>query len=265
MPKRLAKCFDDVLDKDGSYSILDGGIRVIELKRVTGTVDKCGELDTRFMYYKRRDRGELSRWGRLEEVLRRNVLTPPIEVYLYRGEYYVIDGNRRVGTHLALGMEYIDAHVLEYVEKNDFEARNGAFYRRRFETETGIRGIDLVYESGYRVLLEEISRHGGGGGAAAWYSGEYLPACRIIERTNLPSAYEELNPGDIYVLVADFFRKYAGSRPEHGFDSVLSTFLFAHHAQKSRRTYFSRFCFGLLRLFAGGEIKIFHKRGKKAK
>jgi hypothetical protein len=38
---------------------------------------------------------------------------PPIEVWAWHGEYYVLDGHHRVAAARALGSNYISAHVVE--------------------------------------------------------------------------------------------------------------------------------------------------------
>jgi hypothetical protein len=37
---------------------MDAGLRVVEVEKIIGTVDKFGELDRRFRPLRRRDRGE---------------------------------------------------------------------------------------------------------------------------------------------------------------------------------------------------------------
>jgi hypothetical protein len=139
--------------------VFDGGLRVIEVSKLKGSVDKCGELDARFRYIKRRDRRECSRRYQLEEAQKRNIFLPPIEVYLYGGEYFVLDGHRRVASALNLGIEFLDAHIREYVYQGDALGMAGVLSRKRFESETGIRNIALTYEYGYKILLEDILRY----------------------------------------------------------------------------------------------------------
>jgi hypothetical protein len=47
---------------------------------------------------------------------------PPIEVWAWRGEYYVLDGHHRVAAARALGSDYISAHVIEVVELARYDA-----------------------------------------------------------------------------------------------------------------------------------------------
>jgi hypothetical protein len=48
---------------------------------------------------------------------------PPIEVWAWRGKYYVLDGHHRVAAARALGIDYISANVIEVVELSRHEAK----------------------------------------------------------------------------------------------------------------------------------------------
>jgi ParB-like chromosome segregation protein Spo0J len=48
---------------------------------------------------------------------------PPIEVWAWRGEYYVLDGHHRVAAARALGSDYISAQVTEVVELSRYDAK----------------------------------------------------------------------------------------------------------------------------------------------
>ncbi|MGQ9616271.1 MAG: hypothetical protein ACUVWJ_07685 [Spirochaetota bacterium] len=256
MRKRV-KCFEDVFDSSRAHMVFDGGLRVIEVSKIKGSVDKCGELDDRFRYIKRRDRRERSRRYQLEEAQRRNAFLPPVEVYLYEGEYFVVDGHRRVASALNLGIEFMDAHVREYVYQGDALGMAGALSRKRFESETGIKSIALTYEYGYRVLLEDISRYFEGAvseqKARNWYNNIYLPAVYHIKGSMLPEIYRGLQTGDIYVLIIDFFNKFMGGIPVNiSFETIISGFSFAHHVQ--RKNIFRRLSSSIMQL-------LFFKKG----
>jgi hypothetical protein len=53
-------------------------------------------------------------------------------VYLLSGQYYVIDGNRRVAAAKRNGLEFMDAHVIECVPHGNKEAHRGAVSQRLF-------------------------------------------------------------------------------------------------------------------------------------
>jgi hypothetical protein len=247
------KCFSEELDKEESYRIFDAGLRVIEVKKIVGTVDKCGELDEDFRYVKRKDRVEWSRWRSLRIAASNYQTFPAIEVYKYKDFFYVIDGNRRVAVAKALNMEFIDANVKEYIPKSDKSALNGTFLRRRFENDTGLKNIYLTHEIGYRVLLEEVSSFRGESiieKAKNWYSEFYLPACGSIKKSTLLSEYPDLSEGDIFVIITEFYREFMGGYPENtGFQTLISGFMFARKITE-RRAY-RKFPFKVLRRLFG--------------
>ncbi len=237
--RKSVKCFGEVLDSGRAHTVLDAGLRVIEVSKIKGSVDKCGELDDRFRYIRRRDRGERSRRYRIEEAQKQYAFFPPIDVYLHAGEYFVVDGHRRVSSALHMGIEFIDAHVREFIHQDDLLAMSGALSRRRFETQTGLKSISLTYEYGYRILLDDILHYPEGTEVEQkvrnWYTMVYLPASSCIEDSELPGVYQGLQTGDIYVLIVDFYRKFMGGIPENtSFESLRSGFSFAHHVQQGR-------------------------------
>jgi hypothetical protein len=237
--KRRVKCFEDELIRGESYAIMDAGLRVVEVKRITGTVDKCGELDEQFHYVKRHDRHERNRRYHVKQAFQRNIFFPPVDLYFYRGEYYVVDGNRRVAAAREMGIDYIDAKVTEYISRKNYIEVAGAMYRRKFESLTGIRNIALTHENGFEILLREVEDHVEGDDVAVrgrnWYSQEFLPRCKKIEKSVLPHHYGDIQVGDIYVLIGEFYRNFMGGIPEGAdYGTVISGFVFAHGLRRRR-------------------------------
>ena len=243
--KKIAPCFGDVFDAAKPYVIMDGGLRVIDKDRIVGTVGKCGQLDRKFRYFGRRDRAERSRRERILEGMEEYETFPPISVYLYEGNYYVEDGHRRVAACKALGIQYIDARVKEYVYKGDERNIESALTRRRFETETGLQNIDLRYELGYSVLYRGSAHYPSDKGvkmrAQMWYSSWFLPFCAEIKNSRLVKRYPDLAPEDIYVIVVGFYDDFMGGvPPAAGFDTLISGFMFTHSIRERplRRGFF---------------------------
>jgi len=252
---RGVKCFAQAAARVGPYRTLDAGPRVIEVARITGTVDKCGELDARFrLVGRRRDRREAHRRRTLDRLDLAVTNLPPIAVYLLSGEYYVIDGNRRVAAALRQKLEYMDAQVTECIPLGDRAALEGASSRRLFEQETGLRNVRLAYEGGYATLLEEIadfSRAGPATGAARgaagasdlprregarrWHSRIFGPACALLAGSSLPRRFPGAEPGDLYVMVARFYRDLLGGYPSGAsYRTLLSGFRFARRLPDRR-------------------------------
>jgi hypothetical protein len=241
---KYVKCFNDELDKTKPYSVLDAGLRVIKVQKIRGTVDKCGELDSKFRYVKRHDVSERSRWHRLMMAAENFHFFPAIDVIQYKGDYYVIDGNRRTSAAIALKMEFIDANVKEYIHKEDSNALKGAMYRRRFEVQTDLKNIELNNETGYQFLLETIDNPLSGEGSSlspnVWYTQQFLPACSEIEKSKLPGLYRDLTAADIYVLIMRFYTEFMKDgrlpveRAGSDFQILISGFMFAHKVPQKR-------------------------------
>jgi len=220
--------------------MMDAGLRVVEIKSITGTVDKCGELDEHFRYIQRRDRGESARRYGILQAFKKYSFLPPVDLNLYKGEYYVVDGNRRVSAAIHMGMSYIDASVTEYIDPDNALDMSGAIHRRRFEQETGIRSLVLAYEYGYEFLRREAVAYDGdedfSRGSASWYSQVFLPRCKMIKNSILPVQYRNLRTGDIYVLIGEFYNNFMDGIPSHvDYNSIISGYLFAHGLPPRRR------------------------------
>ena len=87
------------------------GEQLIPVASIVGTVDGASQLfDRNFRPVSDRARGRL---GSVLVAMREGEPLPPIEVWAWRGEYYVLDGHHRVAAARALGSDYISAHVIE--------------------------------------------------------------------------------------------------------------------------------------------------------
>jgi uncharacterized ParB-like nuclease family protein len=254
---RGVKCFNDEIRRYGPYATIEAGLRVIEVKRITGSVNKCHELDRLFRTRRRGDRKERWRRSRLKGHSLQFYSIPPIDVYLLSGEYYVIDGNRRVAAAKQFGLEFMDAHVTECVPHSNREAQRGAVSRRLFEQQTGLKNIRLDYTSGYADLLEEVREYAGqddlAESARQWYSRVYLPRIGAIAESELKRRYEHTREGDLYLMVSRFFKELMGGIPQDvGFGSVLSSFMFARRLRSKR--FFRRFPMRQLYRFLRGGV-----------
>lgn len=226
------KCFFDELG-GREYTTTDAGLRVVDVDKITGTVGKCGELDSRFRPLHRRDRGERYRRSHMSKAFENPVMVPsipPVDLYRYRGAYYVVDGHRRVAAALAAGIEFLDDQVTEIATLDDRKMQQGVISRRRFESETGLKNIRLTYEPGYQVLLDEIKLYQAPGDkkekAAAWQSAVFLPACRKIEQAGLSELLTGMRPADIFVMILRFHRGFDSGFPRNAsFEKMLENFV----------------------------------------
>ena len=93
------------------YRLLrDVGEQFIPVARIVGSVDGASQLfDRTFRPVSERARARL---GSILVAMRQGEPLPPIEVYAWRGEYYVLDGHHRVAAARAVGSHFINAHVI---------------------------------------------------------------------------------------------------------------------------------------------------------
>jgi hypothetical protein len=89
----------------------DAGEQFIPVASIVGSVDGAAQLfDRNFRPVSDRARVRL---GSVLVAMRQDKPLPPIDVWAWRGEYYVLDGHHRVAAARALGWDYINAHVVE--------------------------------------------------------------------------------------------------------------------------------------------------------
>jgi len=99
----------------------EAGERFIPVASIVGSVDGASQLfDRNFRPVSDRARARL---GSVLVAMRQGEPLPPIEVWAWRGQYYVLDGHHRVAAARALGSDYIAAHVIEVVELSRHEAK----------------------------------------------------------------------------------------------------------------------------------------------
>jgi hypothetical protein len=98
----------------GPRQLRDAGEQFIPVASIVGSVDGASQLfDRNFRPVSDRARARL---GSVLVAMRQGEPLPPIEVWAWCGEYYVLDGHHRVAAARALGNDYITAHVVEVIE-----------------------------------------------------------------------------------------------------------------------------------------------------
>jgi hypothetical protein len=97
----------------------EAGEQLILVASIVGSVDGASQLfDRDFRPVSDRARARL---GNVLVAMRQGEPLPPIEVWAWRGEHYVLDGHHRVAAARALGSDYISAHVIEVVELSRYD------------------------------------------------------------------------------------------------------------------------------------------------
>jgi hypothetical protein len=89
----------------------DAGERFVPVASIVGSVDGASQLfDRSFRPVSEQARARL---GSVLVTMRQGEPLPPIEVYEWRGKYYILDGHHRVAAARAVGDDFISAHVIE--------------------------------------------------------------------------------------------------------------------------------------------------------
>jgi hypothetical protein len=95
----------------------DLGTRTIDVDEIVGTaVGPAAQRGRDFLPLKPfRSQNWAARWQRMRAAMERLTILPPIDVVLYGGGYWVLDGHNRVAAALYSGQVEIDANVTELV------------------------------------------------------------------------------------------------------------------------------------------------------
>ena len=131
--------FDEVKTALGAVEQVYLGMRTVSVKKVVGSVGRHRDFDRAFLPSK----GDLeTRWKRIDQMMHRAEELPPISLYKIGDAYFVRDGNHRVSVARQLGVEMIDAEVIEL--------------RSRVPIDSALTARDLLHKIEQRLLLERL-------------------------------------------------------------------------------------------------------------
>jgi hypothetical protein len=197
--------FDEVVAALGKEGETQLGLQMIPLDSIVGSVDKTREFDRRFRPRSGRSR---QRWERLAEAARRGETMPPIQVYRVGDLHFVSDGHHRVSVAHALGLDTIEAKVIEVRTKlstHGIRHRGDLLlkdYRRVFldrvplppPARSAIAVTDpwdyavlgeAVEAWAFRLMQDEGRMLDRQTVAQRWYAEEYLPVTRMLRDADL--------------------------------------------------------------------------------
>lgn len=200
--------YQEAAARAGVVSSMPLGVRPIRVKRIVGSAGKAENLGPDFLPL-----GSGPYLASYQDILRQmkaGEVLPPITVYQLGNRYYVVDGHTRVAAARALGIEFLDAEVIEALPRKEGEANLAHHARREFERYTGLEGVRLTaawryhllhhHIEGYRLYLErsrgrDVSL---AEAAAIWYRTQFLPTLLEIRRRKLTSSTGGRTAGDVY-------------------------------------------------------------------
>jgi len=119
---RDLRSFDQDVDAVGGVrGQVDRGFKEVPVDKIVGSVGRAHNLRSDFFY---RSGDVTRRYERIGEAMKQGKALPPVEVYKIKGKeedgtpadsrYYVVDGNHRVAMAKQMGVDALDAHVVEY-------------------------------------------------------------------------------------------------------------------------------------------------------
>ncbi|MDX6658175.1 MAG: hypothetical protein QOH62_2968 [Solirubrobacteraceae bacterium] len=192
--------FDEVVAALGRVAERDLGIQVIPVDSIVGTVDRQTGFDRSFRPTSSRVR---TRWERIAAAMRRGEPLPPIEVYRIGDAHFVRDGHHRVSVARALGIDQIEAHVIEVITRvgasreltiadlprksheRDFRDRvplppQDAARIKLSDPRAYGRLADAVEAWAYRASLERGDLLDREQAAREWFDGDYVPLVEAL-------------------------------------------------------------------------------------
>ena len=154
--------YDEILEKLHLRGQSDKGLQEIPLKAIVGSVGRYSDFTRDFLPKKA---GDKDRWVNVKIAMMGLKGVPPIEAYRIGEAYFVLDGNHRVSVAMDMGLEFIQAYVVEINTLVPLGIDDDP--------------IDLIIKSEYADFLEQTHFH------------EIFPDVEI--RVSMPGQYEKLN------------------------------------------------------------------------
>lgn len=207
------KNFEETRQREEAFDEKDLGIRPVPLNRIVGSVGRYRDFDHRFRLKSDRPRERLAG---IRGAMAEGKALPPVDLYRIKDEFYVLDGNHRVAAAKALGNEFIDARVIEFLpSKTTLE---NVLYREKgdFLRETELPdAVDLTEVGQYAYLLRQITDHHAfltterpdrtisfQTAAHDWYRTIYRPLADIIRNSPIADAFPGRTIADLFAYIS---------------------------------------------------------------
>ncbi|HKL01981.1 MAG TPA: Lrp/AsnC ligand binding domain-containing protein [Desulfotignum sp.] len=204
--------FNEQQAKEEDVQFIDHGVQTIALEKITGSVGKYADFDSRF-----RPKKHVSgkRFIDIKQAMRQGKAMPPVKLYQIRNQYYVLDGNHRVAAAKELGWTEISAKVVELLSGNNTMENLLYIEKNKFFQKTGLPlEIDLTELGKYNYLEQQIRNHqvfltsqsgrdcDFAKASRDWYNTIYLPMTAIIKNGDLITYFPGRTIADLYTYIA---------------------------------------------------------------
>ena len=201
------------------------GIQTIKIEDIVGSLDRYKDFDSYFLPKKVNLQ---RRWANIHNLLVRDVILPPVILYKVGEIYFVFDGNHRVSVSKKMGVEYIDAEVIEFVTDVKINSQmdaNQIFIlaeKEKFLNLTGLKQerpnnkMRITAPGRYDFLLSQINKlmvqmnenkksneklTTFKEASLFWYDNVYLPAIEIIKKYGILQKFPKRTKTDLYIWI----------------------------------------------------------------
>src|SRR5918994_1822859 len=240
--------FDEVKSALGAVEQVYLGMRTVPVEKIVGSVGRHRDFDRAFLPSK----GDLSaRWRRIDEMMHRAEELPPISLYKIGDAYFVRDGNHRVSVARQLGVEMIDAEVIELRSRLPIDSTITArdllhkleqrrlLERLPFDRVLPEVRVELSDVSDYRGLATHVEAHGfrisqlwkryvsPEETLRDWYEYQYAPIAEMVREERILDAFPGRTELDLYLWIVDHRERLAleardeGIPPEAAKEDIL--------------------------------------------
>ena len=218
--------YDEISAKLRAVSQTDRGIKQVPLKDIVGSVNRIQDFDRNFLPLRDDD---IHRWAGVKTAMTSPLAkgVPPVSLYQLGDAYFVLDGNHRVSIAKEMGMETIEAYVMEVKTRVPVSSSLTAdelilkTAYVNFLEDTRIDQIlpgddfSLHLVENYPLLKEHISVHQYYMGiennrpisfeeaVLDWYETLYFPVVAMIESSGLHHTFRDLTLTDLYLWLLD--------------------------------------------------------------
>jgi hypothetical protein len=240
--------FDEVKSALGAVEQVYLGMRTVEVAKIVGSVGRHRDFDRAFLPSKA-DLG--ARWKRIDQMMHRAEELPPISLYKMGDAYFVRDGNHRVSVARQLGVEMIDAEVIELRSRLPIDSTITArdllhkleqrrlLERLPFDRVLPEVRVELSDVSDYRGLATHVEAHGfrisqlwkryvsPEETLRDWYEYQYAPIAEMVREERVLDAFPDRTELDLYLWIANHRERLAlearneGILPEAAKDDIL--------------------------------------------
>jgi DNA-binding Lrp family transcriptional regulator len=209
--KNQVKSFKDTQIKEEAYSTKSKGLRQVPLAQIVGSVGRYHDFDRRFRLKKHLPPDRLQR---IKSAYNSGRKLPPVKLYQIKNEFYVLDGNHRIAAAKEIGLNQIDAQILEFISSKSTMENLLYQEKSKFEEASGLEvNIELTEIGQYKHLSDQIKSHqlylnkdtrqsvSFEQAAQDWYESIYTPLVAIIEKGNLIQHFPNRKLADLYVYI----------------------------------------------------------------